>query len=124
MTIPNSSCSDMHIEVHLCMADVCFLLQATMVATWLVELLLDQINRALLEDTPEARTAVDDYTARLRAFLKVSHVACEQVLQTWSYDMVWYGISGWLGAHRLAKGIAWDVISTIEVAFKDMRETC
>ncbi len=42
-----------------------------MVATWLVELLLDQINRALLEDTAEARAAVDDYTARLRAFLKV-----------------------------------------------------
>ncbi|KAK9832068.1 hypothetical protein WJX81_003754 [Elliptochloris bilobata] len=44
--------------------------QATMVATWLVELLLDQINRALLEDTAEAHTAVDDFTARLRAFLK------------------------------------------------------
>lgn len=42
-----------------------------MVATWLVELLLDQINRALLEDTSEARTAVDDLTARLRTFLKV-----------------------------------------------------
>ncbi len=40
-----------------------------MVATWLVELLLDQINRALLEDTPDARAAVDDLTARLRAFL-------------------------------------------------------
>ena len=52
-------------------AGVCFHIQATMVATWLVELLLDQINRALLEDTPEARAAVDDYTARLRAFLKV-----------------------------------------------------
>lgn len=46
-----------------------------MVATWLVELLLDQINRALLEDTAEARAAVDDYTARLRAFLKVDCVS-------------------------------------------------
>ena len=57
----------------------CFV-QATMVATWLVELLLDQINRALLEDTPEARAAVDDYTARLRAFLKVLHMISLQTL--------------------------------------------
>jgi len=46
-----------------------------MVATWLVELLLDQINRALLEDTPDARAAVDDLTARLRAFLKARAAA-------------------------------------------------
>jgi hypothetical protein len=50
-------------------------MQATMVATWLVELLLDQINRALLEDTPDARAAVDDLTARLRAFLKARAAA-------------------------------------------------
>ena len=61
-------------------ADVLFYVQATMVATWLVELLLDQINRALLEDTPEARAAVDDYTARLRAFLKVLRMIRLQTL--------------------------------------------
>lgn len=72
----NRSCSDLQVQAHLAMAArFPFHFQATMVATWLVELLLDQINRALLEDTPEARAAVDDYTARLRAFLKAGHVA-------------------------------------------------
>lgn len=66
---PTLTCK--HAYIAAVAAGVCFCFQATMVATWLVELLLDQINRALLEDTPEARAAVDDYTARLRAFLKV-----------------------------------------------------
>lgn len=35
------------------MLTVMFMLQATMVATWLTELYLDQINRALLEEAPE-----------------------------------------------------------------------
>ena len=44
--------------------------QATMVASWVVELYLDQINRALLEDTAEgARTGAEQGEA-LRSFLR------------------------------------------------------
>ena len=44
-------------------------LQATMVATWLTELWLDRINRALLEEGGEAGEEHPALTAQLRAFL-------------------------------------------------------
>ena len=49
-------------------------MQATMVATWLVELYLDQINRALLEEGPDTKGMVASLTQQLRDFLK-AHVA-------------------------------------------------
>lgn len=45
-------------------------LQATMVASWMVELHLDQINRALLEESSEANSRSEAHTEALRAFLK------------------------------------------------------
>ena len=41
-----------------------------MVASWVVELYLDQINRALLEDTPEGAEAGAAQGEALRAFLR------------------------------------------------------
>ena len=46
------------------------MLQATMVASWMVELHLDQINRALLEESPEAGSKSPVHAEALRAFLK------------------------------------------------------
>ncbi|BDA49156.1 Vacuolar protein sorting-associated protein 18 homolog [Coccomyxa sp. Obi] len=43
--------------------------QATMVASWVVELYLDQINRALLEETAEASTSGEALAEALRGFL-------------------------------------------------------
>ena len=45
-----------------------------MVATWLVELYLDQINRALLEEGADTKGMVASLTQQLRDFLK-AHVA-------------------------------------------------
>ena len=47
-----------------------FLWQATMVASWIVELHLDQINRAMLEESSEANSRSEAHTEALRAFLK------------------------------------------------------
>ena len=41
-----------------------------MVASWMVELHLDQINRALLEESSEATSRSEAYTEALRTFLK------------------------------------------------------
>ncbi len=44
--------------------------QATMVASWIVELYLDKINRELLEESSEANSRSEAHTEALRAFLK------------------------------------------------------
>jgi hypothetical protein len=50
---------------------VCGMLwQATMVASWVVELYLDQINRALLEETAEASSSGEALANALRDFLR------------------------------------------------------
>ncbi len=41
-----------------------------MVASWVVELYLDQINRALLEETAEASTSGEALAESLRGFLR------------------------------------------------------
>ena len=41
-----------------------------MVASWMVELHLDQINRALLEESSEANSRSEAHTEALRSFLK------------------------------------------------------
>ena len=41
-----------------------------MVASWVVELYLDQINRALLEETAEASTSGEALSEALRGFLR------------------------------------------------------
>lgn len=41
-----------------------------MVASWMVELHLDQINRALLEESSEANSRSEAHTEALRTFLK------------------------------------------------------
>ncbi|KAK9814445.1 hypothetical protein WJX72_006013 [[Myrmecia] bisecta] len=46
--------------------------QATMVASWLTELYLDHINRALLEEAGEAAAAAHGLTEQLRAFLRAN----------------------------------------------------
>lgn len=51
-------------------ASVIVLLQATMVASWVVELYLDHINRAMLEETPEASTSGQQHEQALRDFLR------------------------------------------------------
>ena len=54
----------------LCRLRFAIVLQATMVASWMVELHLDQINRALLEETPEAGSKSPMHAESLRTFLK------------------------------------------------------